>query len=228
MAANVSNSALYHIGRESQLDKLIKAVEKNNSALMNSIGEGELQLGRAMEECIKNSTRDFDDALQILMTESKKVEEQEQLKLFELEEKIKKENVTQRMKSEFLASQINSSKHMHQQSRHALETSHYLNQKNLKVLGLLDESESSKRLQRLNELRHKKDVIDRALDSYVNFTGFQVVQEAEGIIKLYFATLNPAREDDVAIVTLTCLNDGFVLSHTEPRIDNTFEIVTNP
>jgi Chromosome segregation protein Spc25 len=220
-----ATSSGFSIGRESQLDKLIKAVERANSSLLNNISETESQLARAVEDCIKNSTRDFDETLQVLMSESKMAEEQEQMKIFELEERIRKENINQRLKSEFLASQINASKHMHQQSKHALETSHYLNQKNLKVLGFLDETENSNRLERLNELRRKKQVIETALDSYVNFTGFQVVQEGEGMVKMYFANLNPQREEDVAVITLSSLNEAFVLTHTEPRLENTFEIV---
>lgn len=225
MATSVSGSGVFGIGRESQLDKLIKSVEKANSNLLLSIADTESQLARSVDECVKSSTRDFDETLQVLMAESKKAEEQEQMKLFELEEKIKKENVTQKIKSEFLASQITTSRHMHQQSKHAFETSHYLNQKNLKVLGLMYESQNSQRLQRLTELRHKKQVLEAALDSYVNFTGFQVVQESEGLVKMYFANLNPENESDVAAMTLTCLNDSFVLTETEPKLDNTFEIV---
>lgn len=225
MASSVSGSGFFAIGRESQLDKLMKSVERANANLLQSISDTESQLARSVDECVKNNTRKFEDTLEQLMVESKKVEEQEQMKLFEMEEKIKKENVTQKVKSEYLASQISTSRHMHQQSKHAFETSHYLNQKNLKVLGLMEETKNSQRLQKLEELRHKKHVLEAALDSYVNFTGFQVTQEGEGIVKMYFGGLNPDNEDEVAHMTLTCLNDSFVLTETEPRLENTFEIV---
>jgi len=198
------------VQRESNVDKIMKLIERNNKVLFDNIAETESVLTKSIDDVIKANTKKITDCFNREVEKIKKNEEENLEEIQALEEKMKAESSKNRARFEFVSNQVAKGKKLSDLFKFNIESSSYMNTQNICYLNNIKNSKDYEYSMKLSELIRKESILQEVIEKYKMFTQCNIEKIDGDTMRVEIRGVNPRNPEDFGYVHITYFKESYI------------------
>lgn len=218
--------------KESNIDRLIRQIDKDRKELMDNVKVSEDMIGKSMNEIILSNTKMISGAFDREIEKLKKAEEETEGELQQAHQRVKDDTLRGKNQADFLQSQITKNKKMNDMFKFNMDSTLFQNSQNINSLKKFKSMRENEHSKKMEELKGKLSVLEAAVEKYEIFTKLSIIKVSEDdLVKLVFSGVSKRDQDQEAYVCLKHYNDTligkivlFSVCDMNPRPKDFFEI----